>query len=101
MSQCHSQTSTFRCNNIKNPEPKKCINCNNNINKANKTGYCKHCIPNFRKNTIKDKPSLNVLNNDLKELKTYVAVSKKYNVSDNCIRKWIRNYNKEIINDAA
>jgi transposase len=28
------------------------------------------------------------------ELKSFVAVGKKYNVSDNTIRKWIRRYNE-------
>lgn len=92
---CHSQTPTFRCNNIKKPEPKKCINCPNTIYYNNKSGYCKICIPKFKR-IIKNRPSLNILNNDLKELKSYVAVGKKYNVSDNCIRKWIKYYNKEI-----
>ena len=94
---CHSQTPTFRSKNIKKPKLNKCLNCDNNICNKNKTGYCKICSPKIRKNINKGKPSLNTLNIDLKELKTYVAVSKKYNVSDNCIRKWIRNYNKEEI----
>lgn len=95
---CHSQTSTFRCNNIKKSEPKKCLNCNNNLYNGNKTGYCKICFLKFKNNKIKDKPSLDILEKDLKELKTYIAVGKKYNVSDNCIRKWIRKYNQNINN---
>jgi transposase len=31
---------------------------------------------------------------DLKILKSFVQVGKKYNVSDNTIRKWIKKYEK-------
>ena len=40
------------------------------------------------------RPSLEQLKNDLKELKSMVQVGIKYKVSDNAIRKWIRNYEK-------
>ena len=39
-----------------------------------------------------NRPSLLQLKQDLKDLKYYVKVGEKYNVSDNCIRKWIRKY---------
>lgn len=94
---CHSQTSTFRG---KNKAPielniRNCTDCNNKIHKKNVSGFCKICVHNHRKDLIKDKPSLTTLENDIKELKTFVAVGKKYNVSDNCIRKWIRKYNNK------
>lgn len=40
-----------------------------------------------------DRPSYEQLIEDLKN-NTYVKVGKKYNVSDNCIRKWIKMYEK-------
>ena len=94
---CHSLTPTFRTKNKIKLESRKCTDCNGEIFKYNKSGFCKICIlkhktPNLK---VKNRPSLEVLENDLKELKTYVAVGKKYNVSDNCIRKWIRKYNME------
>jgi hypothetical protein len=50
---------------------------------------CPQCENNKRIKTCvesaKDRPSLN--------LKSYVQVGKKYGVSDNCIRKWIKSYN--------
>ena len=100
-SNCHSLTSTFRS---KNKIPidsniRKCIDCDDEIHKRNKSGYCKVCTHNHRKDLIKDKPSLKTLENDIKELKNYVAIGKKYNVSDNCIRKWIRKYNNEGIQE--
>jgi Zn finger protein HypA/HybF involved in hydrogenase expression len=96
---CHSQTPTFRCKNITKDPDQICIDCDNKIYKKNKSGYCRSCVGKYRPSITKNKPSLIILENDLKELKTYVAVGKKYNVSDNCIRKWIRKYNKEIINE--
>lgn len=91
---CHSQTPTFRAKNKIKVESRQCNDCNENINKTNKSGYCSKCIPKHRK-PLKDKPSLETLENDFKELKTYTAVGKKHNVSDNCIRNWIRKYNQE------
>lgn len=108
---CHSQTPTFRgknktsINTIVGGENKipidkiirECTNCKIEIHKNNVSGYCKSCIPKYRTQTfkIKERPSLSTLENDIKELKSFVAVGKKYNVSDNAIRKWIRRYNKE------
>lgn len=100
-SNCHSLTPTFRAKNITKVESRKCTDCNDEINKSNVSGYCRKCVVKYRNQNlkIKDRPSLIVLENDIKELKTYVAVGKKYNVSDNCIRKWIRKYNNEGIQD--
>lgn len=91
---CHSQTPTFRTKNKIKVEDRNCTDCNNIIHQSNKSGYCSKCSYKHRK-PLKDKPSLETLENDFKELKTYTAVGKKHNVSDNCIRKWIRKYNQE------
>ena len=42
---------------------------------------------------IKNRPSYEQLKKDLKN-SSYVQVGKKYNVSDNCIRKWLKTYKK-------
>lgn len=91
---CHSQTPTFRALNKEKKEIRKCTDCNENIYIQNKSGYCIKCIAKHRK-PLKDIPSLEELENDMKELKTYVAVGKKHNVSNNCIKKWIKKYYKE------
>jgi len=91
---CHSQTPTFRTKNKVTVESRKCGDCQKIILQVNKSGYCIKCIAKYRK-PLKDKPSLKQLEDDMKELKTYVAVGKKHNVSDNCIRKWIQKYNQE------
>lgn len=43
-----------------------------------------------RKRKVKNRPSLEILLLEVKEL-GYSATGRKYKVSDNCIRKWIRN----------
>ena len=47
----------------------------------------------FNKRKVKNRPSLETLLEDLKTL-PYTKVGKKYGVSDNCIRKWIKQYQK-------
>lgn len=58
----------------------------------------KECVDCFRKNKPTKKPSLQQLIQDLEELKTNIQVGKKYGVSDNAVRRWIKNYNIDINN---
>ena len=81
---------------IKNPSPNKnCIDCNIPI--YYKSTRCSKCL---NMNKIKEgvlngnRPTLYQLKKDLEELKSYVKVGEKYNVSDNTIRKWIKRYNQ-------
>jgi hypothetical protein len=79
---------------VKEKEIKYCIDCNLVINTM--SIRCRKCCDIFKlKTSIRDsnRPSLDQLNTDLKELKSFIKVGAKYNVSDNCIRKWIRKYN--------
>jgi transposase-like protein len=46
----------------------------------------------FKVRKIKNRPTLDQINIDLKELGSYVKVGKKYGVTDNAIRKWIDTY---------
>ena len=68
-----------------------CIECG--INKV----YCKDskCVKcySISNRKIKDRPSLEQLIKDIEEL-GYRGTGRKYEVSDNCIRKWIKNYKK-------
>jgi hypothetical protein len=41
-------------------------------------------------------PTKEQLTLDLKNLKTWVFVDKKYNVSDNAVRKWAKKYGLSI-----
>jgi len=79
---------------IKNASPnKQCIDCN--VNVYYKSIRCTKCL---NKNKIKqgiehgNRPTLDQLKKDLEELKSYVKVGMKYDVSDNTIRKWIKRY---------
>jgi hypothetical protein len=77
------------------PTKKNCPDCNIII--SYKSTRCNECtIKNTIINNIKktNRPSLEELAEDLKSLKSYINVGKKYNVSDTAIRKWIKSYNK-------
>lgn len=67
--------------------------CGEEITKTSKR--CKKCyeIEVFSKNRIKaiDRPKLETLLKDVREL-GYCGTGRKYNVADNTIRKWIKNY---------
>ena len=85
---CNSQQETFagKCN--KKPKPK-CKKCETLVSRRSKTGLCPECYNIFYKRKVADRPSKKEL---LKELKTsnYCAVGRKYGVSDNAVRKWIK-----------
>jgi prophage antirepressor-like protein len=85
---------------IKTMKTKKCLDCDNLI--SNNADRCTTCVHKFRliESINKTKrPSYAVLLKDLKELKSYVQVGKKYKVSDNTIRKWIKKYeNNKLVN---
>jgi hypothetical protein len=77
------------------PTKKNCPDCNIII--SYKSTRCNECtVKNTIINNIKktNRPSLEELTEDLKSLKSYINVGKKYNVSDTAIRKWIKSYNK-------
>lgn len=90
---CHSQTDTYsgKKNKIAKKSKSKNISlcsCGEKIYKGSE--YCKKCDAiNQRK--VKDRPSLEQLLIDIKD-KNYVLTGKKYGVSDNAIRKWIKKY---------
>lgn len=78
-------------------KPNKCIDCETKVYKTSKR--CNACNAkkryNEKKSTrkIKNRPSYEQLKKEL-EKSSYVKVAKKYNVSDNCIRKWLKTYKK-------
>ena len=68
-------------------EPKKeynCSKCNKEISRKNKTNICRYCKSNC--------PSKEQLLEDIKQLKSRVAIGKKYGVSDNSVKKWCKKY---------
>jgi hypothetical protein len=122
---CHSQTDTFAGKNIgrkKSSEEESeveeseeeseeseeeeeeseeepiylCVDCNVEIQKDRfRCSACNDIHKKYGKRKVSDRPSLEQLETDLKELKYYVKVGEKYGVSDNCIRKWIKQYKSE------
>jgi predicted restriction endonuclease len=71
---------------------KKCSICNIKINK--KAIFCKICLSKKRRK-VKDRPDLKTIQQDLKILGSFLQVAKKYKVTDNCVRKWIKMENKK------
>jgi hypothetical protein len=98
---CHTQTSTFGTKNrIKINKDKYDISFNVKNYTLCKCGgkmhisskVCLSCQA-FLDRKVPNRPSLEQLEKDL-ETMSYVAVGKKYGVSDNCIRKWLKAYQK-------
>jgi len=70
-----------------------CIFCSKEItHHTNQCVFC--CNKNKVKESYKNKPSYETLTKEIEELGGYVATGKKYGVSDNSIRNWIKNYEK-------
>ncbi len=67
---------------------KKCLVCDNDV-ASNKFDYCSQDCYKFSSRKVKDRPSREEL---IEQLKTtsYVQLGKKYGVSDNSIRKWLK-----------
>ena len=91
---CHSQTDTFTSKNKPKIELRhykdKC-ECGNE--KCNTSTTCRDCR-NKKEKIEKRKvirPDLETLIREIREIR-YVNVAKKYGVSDNAVRKWIKSY---------
>jgi Zn finger protein HypA/HybF involved in hydrogenase expression len=90
---CHSQTSTYAGKNIGKikdstlevPFVKKCPKCDSEIHRQSK--LCKKCF-NLKQRKIK-RPKLETLLDEV-EKNGYSSTGRKYGVSDNTIRNWIR-----------
>ena len=72
---------------------KKCLDCDNIIYRT--SIRCITCNDKHKFiESSKNHPSYEQLKKDIEELKYYKAVGRKYNVSDNAIRKWMTKYEK-------
>lgn len=92
---CHSQTDTYAGKKRKGPKVKKlidydyCIHCKS---ESNGSLFCKKCQSKMSILRRKvERPSKDIL---LKEVEAlgYLGTGRKYGVSDNAIRKWLKNY---------
>lgn len=86
---CHAQTENY-CGsaNKTNKSVKHCPDCGKEI--SYKSNYCSVCAHNHSQNTLDKCPSLEQFTKDFLELKSFVGVGKKYNVSDNAVKKWAK-----------
>jgi Zn finger protein HypA/HybF involved in hydrogenase expression len=96
---CHAQTENYRAKNKKSTkvdkEDNKCIDCNIKISKSSLR--CNPCMKLLQRKVL-ERPTLEQLEEDLKAL-PYTKVGLKYNVSDNTIRKWIKQYKAIIVSE--
>lgn len=81
---CNAGLDTFAGKNIKHKSTKTICQCGNNKNRN--SNFCGECFHNNRRKV--ERPSLEQLKKEVEEL-GYSATGRKYNVSDNSIRKWI------------
>lgn len=90
---CNSQTETFSGKNIKirrkkTLKEKACSVCESQISKYNKTGLCLTCANRKAVGRL-NRPERNILLKEVEEI-GYCATGRKYGVSDNAIRKWLK-----------
>ena len=91
---CHSQTATFTGKNFKAPRNEFfCSWCNAQISKFSKQSLCRKCAS--RQESVKrrklERPPIEVLKAQI-EAEGYSATGRRYGVSHNAIKKWLRAY---------
>lgn len=109
---CHAKTPTYRGKNVKNKKTKvlqektnaekpniekirkkrakkvhNCSSCGVELVKKSKTGLCRSCCSISQRKV--ERPLVEQLIKEVEE-SSYLAVGRKYGVSDNTIRKWIK-----------
>jgi len=82
---CNSQQDTFAGR--KHKKHHFCEECGKE-KKCRKTKLCVSCL-GVKNRKVKDRPSKEILLEEIKET-NYCAVGRKYGVSDNAVRKWIK-----------
>jgi Zn finger protein HypA/HybF involved in hydrogenase expression len=101
---CHAKTPTYRGKNKKNKNSEtirtkterirtkkvyNCLSCGVELSGNHKTGLCSSCYSKSQRKV--ERPSKEQLIKEIEE-SSYLAVGRKYGVSDNAIRKWINKY---------
>lgn len=100
---CDATLDTYCGKNIKKKAiKKKCITCKEIIKdskaKLRTRKHCNTCIETGKyriKTRIVKRPGYEQLKQEIEE-DGYSAIGRKYNVSDNAIRKWIKSYHKQL-----
>lgn len=70
---------------------KRCVICKSTLNKRQKK-YCSESCLNSDRKMKSNKPDVKTLQKDMKEL-SWVAIGRKYGVTNNAVKKWARSYN--------
>lgn len=86
---CNSQQATF--SERKNKQLRICNRCGMPKKSRNNQSLCCTKCSSFNSRKVADRPSLGVLTK-MVESDGYRGTAKRYNVSDNTIRKWIKSY---------
>ena len=87
ISNISSDIKKFKIIKVKKTNNEKRCSCGAKIFK--RSNYCRSCYILSRRK-IEIRPNLNILSDEVK-LYGYVKTGKKYGVSDNTIRKWLKN----------
>lgn len=87
---CHSQTENF-CGNANRKKINYCKDCNKVISFG--STYCKEC-KDFHSRKV-ERPNKEQLCKEYKETHNFSELGRRYNVSDNTIRKWFKYYKIE------
>lgn len=85
---CHSQTDNY-CGQANKAAKYFCELCGAEI-KTKGARYCPSCAAKLKRKV--EHPTKDTLISKFKELKSFVAVGKFYNVTDRTISKWFQNY---------
>jgi late competence protein required for DNA uptake (superfamily II DNA/RNA helicase) len=83
---CNSQQKTFSGRLQK--KKYHCKKCMKEIKKYSKLGMCNNCL-NLERRKVKNRPSKLQLLKEVEEL-GFCGTGRKYKVSDNCVRKWLK-----------
>lgn len=95
---CNATLETHCRGNIKNrinrkKEEKRCLGCYEIMNFQSKTGLCKKCY-DLKQRKVINRPDIDDLLKDIDEY-GYEGTGRKYNVSGNNVKKWIKKYGYE------
>ena len=90
---CHSLTDNYKAKNRKKELKQEyfCTKCGKKLYGFSKTGLCGRCVRDAEMEQSVCNNS-EQLEKDMKELKSYSKVAKKYGVSDKTIAKWCKKF---------
>jgi len=93
---CHSQSKTYSGKNRKGTKKLYYCKCGAEIKKNSKTCVkCRNKTINFKNRKVKNRPTKEKLLNEISEY-GYRRTGRKYGVSDNAIRNWQKQYEKNL-----